>query len=376
MARGAGRPRGTERFHFLAGWATATEGNKNPCGVDGIRHSLGPMDAPRTGPVTDSLDRRIISALQIDGRAAWHRIAAALGEPERTVVRRGTRLLESGLVRIGALPMRGRSVVVGVRCAPGRARITATALARRSDCVFAHVLTGTLDCLAELRWPRERLAGLVLDELAGLPGVVEIRTLAVLRHARTIREWHAGLLTEAEIAALRGDAGADGASGPVTDPLPTSETPPELSRADRLLLHALADDGRRTYDELARVSGVSEATARRRLGALRREGKVRIRAVIEPAVLGLPVEAVLWVRTPPARVDTVTTALAGSAHVRYASFATGARQLLVLTAFPDEDALHAFVTRSPWLPDVASIDVSLVLTTLKRGGMPAPWLQD
>ncbi|WP_159061233.1 AsnC family protein, partial [Streptomyces europaeiscabiei] len=45
------------------------------------------MDAPQTGPVTDSLDRRIISALQIDGRAAWHRIAAALGEPERTVAR-------------------------------------------------------------------------------------------------------------------------------------------------------------------------------------------------------------------------------------------------------------------------------------------------
>ncbi|MFE7834873.1 Lrp/AsnC family transcriptional regulator [Streptomyces sp. NPDC057474] len=334
------------------------------------------MDAPQTGPVTDSLDRRIISALQIDGRAAWHRIAAALGEPERTVVRRGTRLLESGLVRIGAMAMRGRSVVVGVRCAPGRARVTATALARRPDCVFVHVLTGTPDCVAELRWPRERLAGLVLDEFAGLPGVVETRTLPVLRHVRTIREWHAGLLTEAEIAALKAEDPSDTASPPITDPLPADGTSPELSRADRLLLHTLAEDGRRTYDELARVSGVSEATARRRLGALRREGKVRIRAVIEPAVLGLPVEAVLWARTPPAKVDSVTTALAESAHVRYTSFVTGERQLLILTAFPDEAALHDFVTRSPWLREVASIDVSLVLTTLKRGGMLAPWLRD
>jgi DNA-binding Lrp family transcriptional regulator len=333
------------------------------------------MDAPQTGLVTDSLDRRIISALQIDGRAAWHRIAAALGEPERTVVRRGTRLLEAGLVRIGAMAMRGHSVVVGVRCAPGQARVTATALARRPDCVFAHVLTGTPDCLAELRRPRERLAGLVLDELAGLPGVVETRTLPVLRHVRTIREWHTGLLTEDEMAALRREDPSD-AAPPVTDPLPTGGTPPELSRADRLLLHALAEDGRRTYDELARVAGVSEATARRRVGALRREGRVRIRAVIEPAVLGLPVEAVLWARTPPAKVDSVTTALAASAHVRYTSFVTGERQLLVLTAFPDEAALHDFVTRSSWLPEVASIDISLVLTTLKRGGMLAPWLQD
>ncbi|MGW0843853.1 Lrp/AsnC family transcriptional regulator [Streptomyces sp. NPDC002787] len=340
------------------------------------------MDASQTGPVTDSLDRRIISALQIDGRAAWHRIAAALGEPERTVVRRGTRLMESGLVRIGAMAMRGRSVVVGVRCAPGRARVTATALARRPDCVFVHVLTGTPDCVAELRWPRERLAGLVLDELAGLPGVTETRTLPVLRHVRTIREWHAGLLTEAEIAALKGSAGDDTASPSPTDrpqltgPLPAGDTSAELSRADRLLLHALAEDGRRTYDELARVAGVSEATARRRLGALRREGKVRIRAVIEPAVLGLPVEAVLWVRTPPAEADRVAAALAESAHVRYTSFVTGERQLLILTAFPDETALHDFVTRPPWLRDVAAIDVSLVLTTLKRGGLLAPWLQD
>ncbi|WP_149822910.1 Lrp/AsnC family transcriptional regulator [Streptomyces tailanensis] len=332
------------------------------------------MDAPQNGPVADLLDRRIISALQIDGRASWHRIAAALDEPERTVVRRGTRLLESGLVRIGAMAVRGRSTVVGVRCAPGRARVAATALARRPDCVFAHVLTGAPDCVAELLCPRERLAGLVMDELSGLPGVVETLTLPVLRHVRTIREWHAGLLTDSEIAALR--EGARPGFPSTADPIPFTDPATELARADRLLLHALAEDGRRTYDELARVAGVSEATARRRLTTLRRTGRVRIRAVIEPAVLGLPVEAVLRVRTPPAKVETVTAALAQSAHVRYASFVTGERQLLTLTAFPDEATLHTFVTRSPWLHDVESMDVSLVLTTLKRGGMLAPWLRD
>ncbi|MGW2384909.1 Lrp/AsnC family transcriptional regulator [Streptomyces sp. NPDC001658] len=337
------------------------------------------MDAPQTGPVADSLDRRIISALQVDGRASWHRIAAALGEPERTVVRRGTRLLDSGLVRIGAMATRGRSTVVAVRCAPGQARVAATALAGRPDCVFAHVLTGAWDCVAEVQCPRDRLPGFVMDELPGLPGVVRTSTLPVLRHVRTIREWHAGLLTEEEIAAL-----TDGATVPstavaaatATDPdaasadvLPPPDDLRELTRPDRLLLHALAEDGRRTYDELARVCGVSEATARRRLGTLRRDGRVRVRAVIEPALLGLPVEAVLWVRSAPAAVASVTAALARSTHVRYASFVTGERQLLALTAFPDEGALHDFVTRSAWLRDVVSVDVSMVLGTLKRGGM-------
>ncbi|QOV39969.1 Lrp/AsnC family transcriptional regulator [Streptomyces ferrugineus] len=326
------------------------------------------MDAPHPGPVADSLDRRIISALQIDGRASWHRVATALGEPERTVVRRGTRLLDSGLVRIGAMAVRGRSTVVAMRCAPGRARVVATALARRPDSVFAHVLTGTWDCVAEMQCPRDRLPGLVMDELPGLPGIVRTLTLPVLRHVRTIREWHAGLLTEAEITALADGTPATAAPGSA-DLLPPVDGAGELSRADRLLVNALAEDGRCTYDELARVCGVSEATARRRLGALRRGGRVRIRAVIEPALLGLPVEAVLWVRAVPAAVDTVTAALAGSPHVRYASFVTGERQLLALTAFPDEAALHDFVTRSAWLREAVSVDVSMVLGSLKRGGM-------
>ncbi len=351
-----------------------TEGNKNLGRSDGIGHMLGPMDAPQTGPVADSLDRRIISALQIDGRASWHRIAAALGEPERTVVRRGARLLESGLVRIGAMEARGRSTVVGVRCSPGQARVAAMALARRPDCVFAHVLTGTPDCVAELLCPRDRLAGLVMDELPGLPGVVETFTYPVLRHVRTIREWHAGLLTDTEIDELRG-ASSEASAPPLTgDVLPTGDATQELSRQDRLLLHALAEDGRCTYDELARIAGVSEATARRRLGALRREGRVRIRAVIEPTLLGLPVEAVLWVRTAPSRVEAVTAALTQSVHVRYVSFIAGERQILVLGAFPDEPALYDFVTGSGWLEDVMSLGVSMVLTSLKRGGMLAPWL--
>ncbi|MFH8658372.1 Lrp/AsnC family transcriptional regulator [Streptomyces afghaniensis] len=333
------------------------------------------MDAPHTGFVADSLDRRIISALQIDGRASWHAIATALGEPERTVVRRGTRLLDSGLVRIGAMAVRGRSTVIGVRCAPGQARVVATALARRSDCAFAHVLTGTWDCVAEVQCPRDRLAGLVMDELPGLPGVVRTLTLPVLRHVRTIREWHAGLLTEAEIDALT-DGTPTGAVPASADVSPPLDGAGELSRADRLLVNALAGDGRCTFDELARVAGVSEATARRRLGALRRAGRVRVRAVIEPVLLGLPVEAVLWVRTVPSEVDAVTSGLAASPHVRYVSFVTGERQLLVLTAFPDEAALHDFVTRSPWLREAVSVDVSMVLGTVKRGGMLAPWLRD
>jgi DNA-binding Lrp family transcriptional regulator len=191
------------------------------------------------------------------------------------------------------------------------------------------------------------------------------------RHIRTIREWHSGLLTDDEIAALAGPSEAPAPSSAEGDVMPPADVVQELARSDRLLLNALAEDGRCTYEELGRVAGVSEATARRRLGALRREGRVRIRAVIEPALVGLPVEALLRVRTAPAGAETVAAALADNVHVRYASFVTGAHQILVLAALPSESALYDFVTRAPWLRDVASVDTSLVLSSLKRGGMLA-----
>ncbi|WP_314192926.1 Lrp/AsnC family transcriptional regulator [uncultured Arthrobacter sp.] len=51
----------------------------------------------------DSLERQIVAALQLDPRCPWRKMAAVLGEPERTVARRGAQLLESGAVSIAAV---------------------------------------------------------------------------------------------------------------------------------------------------------------------------------------------------------------------------------------------------------------------------------
>jgi DNA-binding Lrp family transcriptional regulator len=50
----------------------------------------------------DQLDRRIIAALQVNPRATWRQIAAAVGSTESTVKRRAERLIETGAIRITA----------------------------------------------------------------------------------------------------------------------------------------------------------------------------------------------------------------------------------------------------------------------------------
>lgn len=54
----------------------------------------------RMAPVEplDELDKRVVGALQVDDRASWRRIADVIGAPERTVARRGARLLSTGSV--------------------------------------------------------------------------------------------------------------------------------------------------------------------------------------------------------------------------------------------------------------------------------------
>ncbi|WP_346012164.1 Lrp/AsnC family transcriptional regulator [Streptomyces sp. SID3343] len=323
---------------------------------------MTPVDAG-----VDALDRRIIAALQIDGRASWRRIATALGEPERTVARRGLRLLESRLVTVTGLVANGDTVIVRLNCRPGQVREAATAAAAGSGTVFTYVLAGSVDCVAEVQCPPDGLARLMLEELPALPGVISQQVAPVLRYFRTVHEWQPALLTADEVAAL----------ARFPSPTETVEAPDgDLGSEEWSILRALAADGRRTHEELAAVAGVSEATARRRVEALTRSGMVSIRASTEPALLGLPVEAMLWIRTRPDDVEAVGRLLLDSPLVRYAAVVMGEYQILVDVVQPSKQALHEFLTDSPWVRRVEAVQSHLVVEALMRSATPTPRLRE
>ncbi|MFC1406310.1 MULTISPECIES: Lrp/AsnC family transcriptional regulator [Streptacidiphilus] len=311
-------------------------------------------------PALDPLDLRVIAALQINGRASWRAVAQALGQSERTVARRGTRLLETGVVRVVGLENFAETAVVRLRCAPGAARRAAAALAGREDVVFACTVAGVADCVAELQCPAERLEALALDELPQLPGALGHELVPVLRYYRTAREWRPFPLADEQAALL------DTEPAPVQGP-----TPPEGEQsADELaILRALARDGRLTHEELAAIAGVSKATARRRVEQLIASARVAIRAVVAPGPLGLPVESLLWVRTRPGAQERTARRLLGEPMVRYAAALMGEFDLLVNTTHRSRRELHAFLTESAWLQEVDRVSPSLVLGSLKRGGL-------
>lgn len=82
------------------------------------------------------LHRRIVGALQVDGRASWRKIAEVLGEPERTVTRYGTELLESRQVIISGMKHEKQMVVLSCDSIASTALLAAKSIAKRPDVTF------------------------------------------------------------------------------------------------------------------------------------------------------------------------------------------------------------------------------------------------
>ncbi|WP_028659315.1 Lrp/AsnC family transcriptional regulator [Nocardioides insulae] len=311
-----------------------------------------------TAVILDDLDRRIVCALQVDGRAPWRKIARVLGESERTVVRRGGDLLAQGTVRVAALRMQPQQALLRLQCTPGGAPLAAEALAGRSEVTFCYLMSGSADVVAEFGMGADEFASALISKLPATPGLVRLVSYPVLRYFRTIRGWRAGGLSPQQVAAL---------STPLTVDVVPGQVPP-LAPRDADLVEVLAEDGRAPLELLARRAGVSEATAARRVEMLLRSHQIQIRALVEPAGLGLPVEAMLWITAPPDHIADIGQALIAHPEVRYAAAVAGPHQIVADITVTDVDSVHRFITGGGWTRDVTAVDIGLVLDARKRGG--------
>lgn len=312
-------------------------------------------------------DRMIAYALQANGRATWGAIARALGLSERTVQRRGQRLLDSGLVQVSTyldttIVGEAHPLVLRLSTRTGAALQVGEELARRPDASSVSVVEGSGDVVCMLL-PRTRQdsSRLLLAELPAIDGVVSVEASTVLRYFRSGYDWSVGDLPEPVVETLRAETPtrAATASGPV-----------QLTREDESLVAALAEDGRATVISLAKAADISAPTARRRLEALFGAGALHVRTELSSAVHDLRVEAMIWLNVPPDHVESVGAALGCRREVRFCVACTGSSQILVDCLVPDPGALYSFLTGA--IGSLGSVSVarsSVVLEALRRGPM-------
>ncbi|MEV5554245.1 Lrp/AsnC family transcriptional regulator [Nonomuraea wenchangensis] len=311
----------------------------------------------------DVLDRRLVAALQVSPRASWGEIARVVGEHERTVARRLQRLIAEGVVRVTAIyddfrTGHGRPAHLHVHVRPGSAPKVAEALADRPDTRSVYALTGAADLGCELVSPsREALHRTLSTEISAVGGVLQTQTQVVLHTFRTVAEWHAPYLTAEEVAEL--------SPPPPPDALPDVE---RLTPLEREIAELLTADGRIAFSAVAEHLGMSVPTARRRLCSLLERRLLLPRAEVEPALLGLEVEAMLWLKVRPYALDLVGQRLAGHPNVRYCAATSGTHSLIVQVVTAHEADLYRFMTGVVGSYDeIADSDLTLITRAYKRG---------
>jgi len=142
----------------------------------------------------DELDRRIIEALQDNGRESFRRIAARLGVSEATVRARYARLTSEGILQVVAvtnpLGLGFDQALVGVKTsgAPGEA---ADELARWAEVDYVVVTAGQFDLIVEVvASDRHELLELT-DRMRALDSVVSTETFFYLEMWKQLYDWGA-----------------------------------------------------------------------------------------------------------------------------------------------------------------------------------------
>ncbi|MFF3647272.1 Lrp/AsnC family transcriptional regulator [Streptomyces sp. NPDC002181] len=319
----------------------------------------------------DELDRGLMEALMIDGRAAFSKIAEVLEVSDQTVVRRYRRLRTSGLLRVIGLPLGSRVGLfeswLRVQCAPDAALAVAGALARRPDISWVKLGSGgtEINCLTKARTRQDR-DGLLLDKLPRTRRVTGVSAHTILR------VYYGGPSGWCGLDVLRPEQVEALGQAPARPPVVHGREQERyaLDEAEQAMLAVLAQDGRAGYPELARASGLSESTARRRLDRLRELRALYFDLELVPSTLGFEAEATLLLTAAPALLAEAGAALAGHPEVPFAAAVTGTANLMAAVVCRDTDELYTYLTeRIGAVPGIRHVEVIPTLRNIKRAGM-------
>jgi DNA-binding Lrp family transcriptional regulator len=290
----------------------------------------------------DGVDRAVLHALAVDGRAPFSRIAQVLGVSDQTVARRFRRLRERAGLRVVGVRDRqqlgGDTWMLRLRCTPDAAQQIARALARRPDTAWVALTSaGTeLVCMTGFRTRGEH-EELVLGKLPRTPSIVEIRAHLLLHR---FYGGPAGWLLKQPAALSEAQAQALRPSWSVPGP---AEHPAGLTAADEALVQELERDGRATFAELQDATGRPESSLRRRLDQLLGSRAVFLDVEFDADLYGYATRALLWVTAEPRHLDRVGRAMAGHREVAFAAATTGDSNLLAAVVCRDAPSLYRYL---------------------------------
>ncbi|MFF8729184.1 Lrp/AsnC family transcriptional regulator [Streptomyces sp. NPDC015171] len=316
----------------------------------------------------DVVDHRIIAAFQINPRAGVAEVGRILGEHERSVARRLQRLLALEIIRFTAeydrlrCPL-GHTAWLRLRSRSGCPEAVGDALARRAEALNVAAVSGATGPLwCELAVPSRPLLHALAEGVPDLPDAEVLDVCLTLRSFKTGAEWYAPVLTDDEEKLLRAS---------LVQPLPALADRYQLTPTDQRVAGLLRDNARASLTDLARELGFSTATAGRRVASLLERRVLRLRTLVDPALLGRPARALLRLKVRPAGLEKVSATLAAHRDVHSCTAVAGPYGLLAEVCLPHETDVYGFLVDvlGP-AEDVLDLDTGIVTRTYTYGPGP------
>ncbi|WP_231386884.1 Lrp/AsnC family transcriptional regulator [Nocardia sp. BMG111209] len=314
----------------------------------------------------DLLDKQIVHCLVTDPRIAFARLGALLGVSEQTAARRYQGLRRRGMIHISGLvntvPLGSPSWMLRLQSTPDKALRLAEALTRLPDVAWVQLLsTGSeVTCVSRPRTLEQR-DQLLLNTLPRASQVTGMIAHEIIHRFPLDEEWprYSRLLS----ARQRRELGA-------SQRQKADRTGPDITvdlSADETLLAALARDGRASYARLADETGWSPARVARRMTELTAAGVLYLDVDLAVERMGYAVRANLWLRTRPADLHAVGTAMAGYPETAYVAATTGPTNVVATIVCRDTAHLYRYLTeRLGALDGIVGVEVTPALRVLKQ----------
>lgn len=140
----------------------------------------------------------------------------------------------------------------------------------------------------------------------------------------------------------------------------------QLDEVSKQIIEQLQHDGRKSYAEIGKVVGLSEAAVRQRVQKLTESGVMQIVAVTDPLRLGFARQAMVGIRCV-GDVTEVAEALSRISSVDYVVLTAGSFDIMVEVVCEDDDHLIALINQKiRTLPGVVSAETFVYLKLHKQ----------
>lgn len=134
----------------------------------------------------------------------------------------------------------------------------------------------------------------------------------------------------------------------------------QLDDRSKRIIEELQHDGRRTYAEIGRAVGLSEAAVRQRVSRLIESGAMQIVAVTNPLQLGFGRQAMIGIKVS-GEINPVADELAEIAEIDYVVVTAGVYDVLAEAVCADDAELLTLLNRIRRIPAVQNTETMTYL---------------